>query len=106
MMRHNKEDHQAAKLEQLFEDINNNQTETKKTNDTSDTNEEHDIKQTVDILNLPPRREIHKNKNRRTRLKVKKPFIRIAIVIFVLVGILGFAYYLYMNEWLLFTIFS
>jgi hypothetical protein len=39
----------------------------------------------MDVLNLPPRSEVHQSAEKRFRLKVRRPFVRFMIIIFLLV---------------------
>lgn len=48
----------------------------------------------IDVLNLPPRKEIH-NTKRRTRVKISAPFIRLLIVILIIVVVMGGLYYMW-----------
>lgn len=52
----------------------------------------------VDILNLPPRKEVHSSGNKRTHVKISRPFIRLLIVIIVIIGILAGLYYVWGEE--------
>lgn len=49
----------------------------------------------IDVLNLPPRKEIHGNGKNRTRLKIGRPFLRFLVVtlIFILVVISAYIYW-------------
>jgi len=48
----------------------------------------------IDVLNLPPRKEIHDSK-RRTHVKISAPFIRLLIVILIIVVVMGGLYYMW-----------
>ncbi|KKE79320.1 hypothetical protein NSA56_08130 [Oceanobacillus caeni] len=66
-----KED-QASELRNLLDGIENEK----------ESKEEDPQKAKIDVLNLPPRKEIHTNKGR-THFKFDKPFIRfITVIIF------------------------
>ncbi|MGM8365319.1 hypothetical protein ACLIBG_07520 [Virgibacillus sp. W0181] len=109
-VQNNNEDHQAAKLQQLFAEINHEGTKDEpnepENNGSNKDDDAQDMIDKVDILNLPPRSEIHGSKNKNTRIKFKMPFIRIVAVIILLIIVSGLAYYMYLNELLIFTIFS
>lgn len=49
----------------------------------------------VDILNLPPRKEVHGNKKQHTHIKISLPFRRFILIIFLLIIILIGVYYLF-----------
>lgn len=51
----------------------------------------------VDVLNLPPRKEIH-TLQKRTQVKISPSFMRFLTVIIILSGVLLGAYYLWGNE--------
>ncbi|GGK06502.1 hypothetical protein GCM10007063_31330 [Lentibacillus kapialis] len=53
-------------------------------------------KRDVDILNLPPRKEVHGNHNKRTKLKISGASLRLIFVILIL--ILGVSFYLWGGE--------
>ncbi|MGM8211643.1 hypothetical protein ACLIBH_02500 [Virgibacillus sp. W0430] len=101
----NKEDHQAAKLQQLFEEINSSEINEIDNSEPFAENNEDRTATYIDVLNLPPRKEVHSNQSKRARIKVKMPLIRITSVVFLLVTILTVAYYMYINEWLIFIVF-
>ncbi|MFB4166352.1 hypothetical protein [Virgibacillus sp. JSM 102003] len=52
----------------------------------------------VDILNLPPRSEVHSASNKRTRVKLSGASLRLIIVVFIFLALLGGAYYLWGQE--------
>lgn len=53
----------------------------------------------IDILNLPPRKEVHSGK-KRTKLKISKPFKRLLVVMILLILLLAGAIYIWGAEWL------
>ncbi|WP_188453831.1 hypothetical protein [Virgibacillus oceani] len=52
----------------------------------------------VDILNLPPRKEVHSKKNTRTHLKMSRPFLRLVFVIVIILAVLFGIYYVWGDE--------
>lgn len=89
-----KERDQAEELRRLVYDVQSNQG-----ND--DDQHEKDFtpeKREIDILNLPPRKEVHGMKQQRVRLKTSKSLKRFLLVIMVLIIIVGSIYYLYSEE--------
>jgi hypothetical protein len=46
----------------------------------------------ITILNLPPRKDVHSQKNNRTHLKIRRPLLRFAVVtlLLVVIGVLMF----------------
>ncbi|WP_085992006.1 hypothetical protein [Oceanobacillus senegalensis] len=77
------ENDQANELRNLFEEI---------IKEESAPENMHIEKEEPDVLNLPPRKEIHKSSNR-TQIKVKKPFMRFLFVTLVLFTIILVTYY-------------
>lgn len=53
----------------------------------------YDEEQVIDVLNLPPRREVHKDKSSKTKLSFSKGLFRLILIIIVLALIIGLAYY-------------
>jgi predicted DNA binding CopG/RHH family protein len=47
----------------------------------------------IDVLNLPPRKEVHNKKNKRIKVKISSPLIRFIFVI-LLLSVLILVYYL------------
>lgn len=79
-----KEDEQANELRSLFYELEQINEEEKST--------VRDETQ-IDVLNLPPRKEVH-GKNSRTKLKLSKPFLRLFIVIVIILFCIVLALYL------------
>lgn len=48
----------------------------------------------IDILNLPPRNEIHANQKGKMNYKIQSPTIRFIIIIIVVGTLLGLAYFI------------
>lgn len=94
-MDHEKEENQAGKLQQLFEEVNN---QPKKDPMNEELKKEDYIE--VDVLNLPPRKEVHTNPKSRLQFTFNRPFIRITVVLILLIAILATMYFL-MGEQLL-----
>lgn len=66
----------------------------------SDSNDEH-VKardeDDIDVLNLPPRKEIHTNK-KRAGIKFSRPFIRFICFTLIILLCLGAAFYIWQGE--------
>ncbi|RDW19094.1 hypothetical protein CWR48_08575 [Oceanobacillus arenosus] len=84
---------QAEELRHLVGEIEGNK-EVKE--ELSASLEEIPKKREIDILNLPPRKEVHTISNR-TRFRISRPFIRIIFVVIVLIVILIVGYYFIPN---------
>lgn len=52
----------------------------------------------IDVLNLPPRTEVHGKQKTRTHVKFSKPLLRLLIVIIILLGIIIGAYFIWGEE--------
>lgn len=88
-MRNELEENQAKKLQQLFAEITNDQNqsgEQLKEVKTEDLIE-------IDVLNLPPRSEVHLSPRRKLSLSFKKPFVRLIFVLFILLAIICVIYF-------------
>src|SRR5690625_2005378 len=84
------EKNQADKLQQLFQEVNNQSIE-----ETEGKEEQKQVEDYVeiDVLNLPPRNEVHTNPKSRFQLTWKRPFIRIFVVSILLIAILAAIYF-------------
>lgn len=51
-------------------------------------NESISVTPKIDVLKLPPRKEVHGKDNERTRLRIGQPFLRFLIVILILIIII------------------
>ncbi|MFC4022914.1 hypothetical protein ACFOUV_03685 [Oceanobacillus longus] len=86
---------QANDLRSLIQEVEN---EHEKKPDESLVSNKHTVeKREVDILNLPPRKEIH-SVNQRTRFKISKPLFRLLLVILLLIIIFIVASYFFGDE--------
>lgn len=90
MSKKEKED-QAAKLQQLFLEVNNQEPEEEKKKIT-----EEDLIE-IDVLNLPPRSEVHQATNVRFHIDFRRP-IWSFITTIVLLIIIGCIIYLLFGE--------
>lgn len=80
----NKHKDQAEHLKQLFHEVQQSEKaeeSVSKELTANDTESEH-LK--IDVLNLPPRKEVHKDHDSRMRLKLSKPFLRFISVVIIL----------------------
>ncbi|RKQ37688.1 hypothetical protein [Oceanobacillus halophilus] len=88
------EEDQANELRSLFDEI----TEEKHGREKEVFSEERrNEKREIDILELPPRKEVHISRGR-ARLKISRPFIRFILVVIVLLAIIFGAYYYWGDE--------
>lgn len=83
-------DHQAKKLQQLFAEVNNQATDEEE----NKAIEEEDFVE-VDVLQLPPRREVHQKSRWSPQIYWRSPLLRFSLVIVLLAGIILVAFLLY-----------
>lgn len=91
----NQED-QAIELRSLLNDVE--QGERGKVNQTDKRTHPIEEKQKIDILNLPPRKEVHSHNKKRTHLRIGNPLLRFIVVFIILLSVFTGAYYLWGEE--------
>ena len=91
-MDNEKEDNQALKLQQLFSEVNNQELEEKET-----PKEEQDLIE-IDVLNLPPRSEVHHKASVSFQMDLRSPLWRFLFVILLVVLVIGVVYYFFGNQ--------
>lgn len=102
--RNTERDGQAAELRKLFNEVQGNEVENRKKNGESNSTHENDLvipndaARKVDILDLPPRKVVHSNKQIRTRLRLSRPFARLSVVIILLLIVVLGVFYLWSVE--------
>lgn len=84
---------QATELKKLFQDIASQDHDSE---DVMPPFEEH--QQEMDVLNLPPRKEVHGRKGSRAKLKFSAPLIRFILVMMIIMGLLVFSYVMWGQE--------
>ncbi|MFA1820683.1 hypothetical protein ACDX78_10950 [Virgibacillus oceani] len=96
MSNYSKERDQAEELRRLVYDVQSNQGE----NAEYIQHDKHlkTEKREIDILNLPPRKEVHAKKQHRVRLKTSNSFKRFLLVIIILIIVLGSIFYFFNEE--------
>ena len=98
MQQGNLDKDQANELRQLFNEVEQGE---ETANVTKEDNNEIVIEKTnireIDVLKLPPRKEIH-TKNKRAKLKVSKPFLRLLFISLFVIAILIGAIFLWEGE--------
>ena len=93
-MHNEKEDNQALKLQQLFSEVNNQDL------DKAEEQKEHK-EQTlieIDVLNLPPRSEVHQKTSVRFQMDIRSPIWRFLLVILFILGGIGIVYYFFGDQ--------
>lgn len=95
--RPNEHSDQAEQLKQIFDELQQNKSKSEESRrEEQHTNDDSIPK--IDVLNLPPRREVHGNSNVRTRLGISRPFLRFLSVIVLIVAIILGAYFMWGEE--------
>lgn len=89
---------QAEQLKQLFNEVQQGADQQVKETDLStlDAEEFQDVK--IDILNLPPRKEVHSKYASRTRLKLNRPIVRLLSVMIILLIIIISVSFIWSDE--------
>ena len=100
MTNHNDEQTQAAKLKELFEEV----TREEQIDDNNELDKNENSLPEIDILNLPPRSEVHQSKSRKLKLTFQRPLIRLLLVIILLIAIAFGAFYFVGDEYFVFSI--
>lgn len=90
------EDNQAKKLHQLFEEVVNEQPKHENIIE-----EKQDFIE-VDVLNLPPRSEVHLAPKRKFTLNLKHPVMRFIFVLIILVLLISIVYFVFGDQVFLF----
>lgn len=90
---------QAAELKKIFEEVEQN--EVSEENEWLEVDAPLQEVREIDILNLPPRKDVHNEDTKRARLNLGKPFIRLISVIITLMVIIAGSYYLWGEELLI-----
>ncbi len=92
---------QADELRKLFNEVQEESLQSAPINKSEDENEGSETKQHergVDILDLPPRSQVHSTNNKRTRLKLSNASQRLIVVVLIFLAFLGGAFYLWGQE--------
>src|SRR5690625_4764243 len=79
----------------IYED---KQSEKIQTNQQDTLSQKPDKNIKMDIMNLPPRKEIHSNHKKRIHVKLSRPLFRFLSVIIILLVIIYGAYFIWGNE--------
>lgn len=82
----NEQENQAKKLQQLFHEVEKNEPTEKKVKEEPDLIE-------IDVLNLPPRKEVHQSPKQKLTINLDIPFVRFLFVFLILIVII-FAIYI------------
>lgn len=80
---------QATGLKELFNEIQQGEAQQEELEKNEDTDVNLTATHKIDVLNLPPRKEIHSNKKQRVRMRLTKPLIRLMFVTIIIACIVG-----------------
>ncbi|MEC5422435.1 hypothetical protein QGM71_02880 [Virgibacillus sp. C22-A2] len=89
-------DDQAEELRKLLSEVQ--QGEKGRPSQQANLDDEVVYEREIDILELPPRKEVHGTKKKRTQIKLSRPLLRFLIVIILLLLVLTGVYYLWADE--------
>lgn len=94
-----KESDQAKELRKLLSDVQQSESSNYTTTTTeNDTHQTLDNTKKIDVLNLPPRKEIHNGKSRHIKIKVTKPYIRLIVVVLLITFLFAGGFYMWGQE--------
>lgn len=91
----NQDDEQTDELKKLVDQVEKreDQSQPMKTSYLNEETTEIAATKEIDILNLPPRNEVHGNKKKHIHIKISAPLIRLLIVTLIILVVLGGLYY-------------
>lgn len=97
-MRKEAADHnnQAEQLQKIFDELQQNTVESEEISNEPAVDDDSMPK--IDVLNLPPRKEVHSNENVRIRFSISRPFLRFLTVIILIVAIIFGAYFIWGDD--------
>lgn len=82
------EKNQAAELEKLFSEITEHEQADAQADEQTNIAENKEAPEfEIDILNLPPRSEVHLSNSKRLKITLNRPLIRFLFVIIFIIGI-------------------
>lgn len=90
---------QAAELRKLISEVDTHND--KMAPNEGENKEEH---QSIDILNLPPRKEVHNKKKSRIHIKMSRSILRLIVVLFLVAVVILGVMYLFKNNLLNLTL--
>src|SRR5690625_219297 len=93
----NEHNDQAEQLKQIFDELQQNKVKSDELPNVNRQTDNDSIPK-IDVLNLPPRKEVHDHNKVRTRLSMSRPFLRFLSVIILIVAIILSAYFIWGEE--------
>lgn len=98
-MSENTNDHndQAEQLKKIFDELQQHENKSEALSNDHQHTKDYSMPK-IDVLNLPPRKEVHGNNKERTHLSISKPFLRFLSVIILIVAIIFGAYFIWGDE--------
>ena len=93
----NKNSDPTDELKKLLSDVETNGVSNNvQSNDDAD--EEAENPQVIDVLNLPPRKEVHSGRTKHMRIKVTKPYVRLIIVVLLIIILFAGGFYVWGDD--------
>ncbi|GAA0599696.1 hypothetical protein GCM10009001_15020 [Virgibacillus siamensis] len=98
-MSHEPEKHEdnGTELKRLFDEVQS-EASINKPSETDETPYPPKTERQIDVLNLPPRTEVHSGKKDHARIKINHAMLRFIFVIIILVLVLGGSFFLWGEE--------
>lgn len=94
-MENKRQGHQADRLMELFQEISEHDGENNRSswinNEESSSIEEPMIE--LDVLKLPPRKEVHQAKKQKFSFRFTRPFVRFMIVLIIMISAISFIFF-------------
>jgi len=94
---HKHESNQAEKLQQLFTEITKQEKITKQEENDVFIEESMTYKE-IDVLNLPPRSEVHKKSKWRFNIRFHAPIVRFSFFVLIFILILAIVLFFYFDK--------
>ncbi|TQS74438.1 hypothetical protein DX933_10835 [Ornithinibacillus gellani] len=88
---------QADELRKLLDEVQQSANDEKESEQIKEETEPTYSRE-IDILNLPPRREVHGNNNSKARMTFNRPLFRLIIVLLLVIGFTAGLFYFYGDE--------
>lgn len=97
LLSNKRESNQAEKLQQLFTEITNQENVSKQEKNDVVVEEMTTYKE-IDVLNLPPRSEVHKKLKWRLKIRFGAPIVRFSLFVLILLIIVALVLYVYIDS--------
>lgn len=88
--------YQDEELTTLLSDINNPEKNSHTTKQAA--KNKSGSSQKIDVLDLPPRKEVHNNKSKRIKIRFTSPYIRVVVIVLLIMMIFASGFYIWAGE--------